>query len=71
MGCCSSKLTSTVTPNNTRMPKIMPDKSFWEISEDNIEQTISSIENIHYFYKIHDKNLGSGSFGSVKLANST
>ncbi len=52
------------------MPKIIPDKSFWEIQDTTKEHTIASIENIHYFYNIEEKNLGSGSFGSVKLANS-
>lgn len=72
MGCTTSKKKKDPSdPAKVRKPNTqLAEDKFWDdpsIKDNNSrEQTISSIENIHYFYKF-ERKLGSGSFGSVNL----
>ncbi|KAL4450456.1 hypothetical protein ABPG74_019354 [Tetrahymena malaccensis] len=72
MGCTNGKQKKEQKdPNKVRKPNAyLAEDKFWDDPsiKDNKqrEQTIASIENIHYFYKF-ERKLGSGSFGSVTL----
>lgn len=69
MGCATSKTKGSQIkvrkPNGEAF-----DEKFWDDPSikdaSSREQTIVSIEDIHYYYKF-EKKIGSGSFGSVNL----
>lgn len=66
MGCTSSK-----TKKEKRFSEKNNASNFWEGTGTTIgtnEQTISSIENIRYYY-VFDRRLGKGSFGFVYKAH--